>query len=718
MSISPDISAILRRRNVRTVYQTEMAECGIACLAMIASYHGREESLASLRGRVGSSIRGADLVTLLNVASRINLQGRVLRAELENLGSLALPCILHWNMSHYVVLERMTKSGAAIIHDPAAGRRTVTRHELDESFTGVAVEFHPNESFESKAEVEKISFRGLIGPIRGLSATLRTIFSLTLVLQCLLLLSPLLLQWTLDKVLVTGDAGIVLPLAGGFLLAAFLQVAVAYVRGWSSAYFASSIAVQWSSAVFAHLLRLPLPYFEKRSVGDVVSRIGAAKSIQTTLSSSFIDGSVDGLMAIGVGVVMLVYSWKLALVTFSAVGIYLLLRVISHTRVRAASEEMIAASARQQSAVLESIRGVQALRVSGREAIRSTSQLNLALETAAAEFKLSRQNLQFVAWNQVIFNLEKVIVVSAGAMLVLSGGMTAGMLVAFVAYKDQFSSRVNALIDRLFELAMVRVHAARLADIVLTEPEDTDGTGAFVDLEERFDLEVDVSFRYSPSDPWILRNCRFSVSKGESVAITGPSGCGKTTLLKLLLGLLPPTEGSICLNGVDIRAIGLDRYRSMIGAVMQNDTLFAGSIEDNISFFDASPDNDQVARASVMASIHEEIRRFPMGYRTLVGDMGSTLSGGQKQRVLLARALYRDPKILILDEATSHLDAGNEAVVNQAIARMRATRIFAAHRMETIASADRVINLTRGSVMSKENAAGVIIPAVDQVNVV
>ena len=248
---------------------------------------------------------------------------------------------------------------------------------------------------------------------------------------------------------------------------------------------------------------------------------------------------------------------------------------------------------------------------------------------------------------------------------------------------------------------MLRLHGERLADIVLTPPEDDHALPeALPPTEPRIELEG-LSFRYAAGEPWVLRKCSFSIEVGESVAIIGPSGCGKTTLLKLLLGLLQPTEGVIRIGGHDLNKLGVRNMRAVVGAVMQDDQLFAGSIADNISFFDQDFNLERIAAAARLAAVHEEIVAMPMGYHGLIGDMGSSLSGGQKQRIMLARALYRQPTLLVLDEATSHLDVMRERLVNDAVKQLTLTKVIVAHRPETIASADRVVVLEQGRVVQE-----------------
>jgi ATP-binding cassette subfamily B protein RaxB len=303
----------------------------------------------------------------------------------------------------------------------------------------------------------------------------------------------------------------------------------------------------------------------------------------------------------------------------------------------------------------------------------------------------------FTALQNLTSGVQKVGVLWLGAWLGLKGQLTVGMLTAFVAYSDQFSGRAASLIDYGIELRMLRLQAERLADIVLTQPEPhtySVHTGASPEPSVTFE---NVSFRYAEGEPWVLSECSFKIHSGECVAIVGPSGCGKSTLVHLLLGLLDPQQGTIQIGDMDLRHLGKAKYRSMTASVMQDEHLFTGSIAENISLFDENATRDTVEEAARLAGVHNDIVAMSMGYNSLVGDMGSALSGGQRQRICLARALYRRPQILVMDEATSHLDVSLEQQVNQAIRSLKITRIIIAHRPETIAEADRVIELVGGA---------------------
>lgn len=415
------------------------------------------------------------------------------------------------------------------------------------------------------------------------------------------------------------------------------------------------------------------------------------------MTTSFVEAIIDGLMAIVTFALMLIYSWKLALVTLTAVAFYLCIRVLAFRTLRDSSERQLVAAAKQQTHLLESLRGMQSLKVAGAESRRRVMYENLMVDTVNQDVRIAQMGLGFNSASQFVFGIERIAVVWIGALLALDGVFSVGMLIAFLAYKDQFAQRMGVLIDKGIEFRMLRLHSERLADIVLTPPEETPYFETMPPSEAGIEVE-NLHFRYSDEEPWVLKGLSFSVAPGESVALVGASGCGKTTLVKLLLGLLEPVSGCIRIGGQDMQKAGPANIRKLVGAVMQDDQLFGGSIADNISFFDPLMDQARVEQAARMAAIHDEIVAMPMGYYSLIGDMGSSLSGGQKQRLILARALYRNPKLLFLDEATSHLDVANEQLVNMAVRQLDVTRVIVAHRAETIASADRAIVLDGGTI--------------------
>ncbi len=682
--------------------QTEAAECGLACLAMIAGYHGHRSDLTELRRRFGLSLKGATLKDIVGMADQLGLASRPVRLELEELRLLKTPCILHWDLNHFVVLKSASRNGL-VIHDPGVGVRRLSLSEASKHFTGVALEFTPVGGFEPAQAAPRVRLRALLGRMVGLKRSLGQLFLLALALEVFAVVSPFFMQWVVDHALVTADRDLLLTLVLGFSLLLLIKTSVSAMRGWMLILLGASLKVQGRANLFSHLINLPAAYFETRYLGDVMSRFGSQETILQAITTDVVEAVLDGLLAGITLVVMFVFAPALAGVVLAGALLYGLLRWVSYTPLRQASAEAIVWAARRDSHFLETLRGIKTIKLFNGQEGRRAHWLNLLVETVNRQLTTQKLQLLFRTANSLLRGALAILVVWLGARRVLDNTFSVGMLLAFIAYKDQFLDRVSDLINKALDLHMLRLHAERLADVALTPPEPRDPpTGP---AGERLPATVEVRnlrFRYSDNDPWVLDGVDFRIEAGESVAIAGASGCGKTTLLKLLMSLLQPTGGEILVDGQPLARIGIERYRSMIGVVMQDDQLFAGSIADNISFFSGYPDLRRIEECARLAAVHEDIVAMPMGYNTLIGDMGTVLSGGQKQRVLIARALHHQPVVLLLDEATSHLDVSREKAVNAAIRAKRMTRIMVAHRPETLLSADRIIVLDHGKIVNDQ----------------
>lgn len=683
---------------MKSILQAESQECGLACLAMIAHHHGLQLDLPSLRRRFSISLKGTNLMQLVQYAQTLDFSCRPLRLELEEMGKLRLPCILHWNMNHFVVLEKFQRNRLHIL-DPASGRRSLLLTEASGYFTGVALELSPNAAFQTTDRKARVRLSDLTGRVTGLKRALSNIFLLALALEIVTLLVPQVTQWVVDGALVSADRDLLLIAILGGCLLVMTDFVLRMARGWMGLRLNQQLAMQWSGNLFSHLLRLPWPFFEKRQLGDITARFQSISAIRSVLTNGATMVVLDGLVTFITLGMMLLYSPKLSAIVIVALLSYGILRIIFYQPLRTASEERIVMAARENSYFLETIRAAQLLKLFNIASLRLATWQNLLADVQNRDVATQRLLLIFASLNTLIFGLEGMLLLYVGGVAVLERELSLGMLLAFIAYKSQFTSRASQLIDMGVEIRMLSLHAERLADIAL-EPAELDSKleTDLTRLEPRVELR-DVSFRYAEGEPWVLRNLSLSIDAGDSVAIVGRSGCGKSTLFKLLLGLLAPTEGEILIGGIPLRQLGPQALRSLVGAVMQEDQLLAGSLAENIAAFDPSADQQRVEEAARKAHIHEAIIRMPMGYQTVVAEMGSGLSGGQKQRLLLARALYKQPRILALDEATSHLDLHSEQHVVQAVHQMPLTRITIAHRRETIAFARRLICLEKGDVV-------------------
>ena len=681
-------------RKLPMIHQTEISECGLACLAMIASYHGYQTDLLTLRRQFDLSQRGCRLSDLMDWSHMIHLLSRAVKLELEEMKHLRLPCILHWDMNHFVVLKKV-RGKSIVLHDPAIGVVRYSIKEASAHFTGVALELTPAVDFEKIKNRTTLFLSDLWSSITGLKLPLFQVVLLSVTLEIFALVNPLLMQLVIDDVIVTRDFPLLYLIAIGLGLLTIIQGITTYVRSWIVLFLSNVLNIQLVANLANHLFKLPLDFFQKRHLGDILSRFGSLGSIQNKLSTDFAEGIVDGVMAIATVAVMFFYSPLLTCVVLLALLSYITARAIFYPTLKRLNQESLVISAKENSFFMESIRAILPLKIFSKELQRENVWKNYYAERLNVGIKVSKWGLIYKGINQAIFGVEYIAILLIGAGSVMTGTFTIGMLMAYLSYRQQLVGSSIGLIDKVVSYRLISVDLERVADIALTAPEqksDSDHQTISRVITGQFVVK-DLSFRYSEKEPYLFNHLSFSIEPGESIALVGKSGCGKTTLIKLMMSLLSPSQGEILIDGLDITKIGFKNYRSQIAAVMQEDILLSGSIAENISFFDPERNQERVEACAMIAAIHEEINQMSMAYTTLVGDMGSTLSGGQRQRILLARALYRQPKVLFLDEATSHLDTPNEDRVNQQLRELRITRVLAAHRQETIDSADRVIYL-------------------------
>ena len=678
-------------KKLPVVTQVESSECGLACISMISTYYGKHNSLRELRGKYSGSNRGLNLSQLSRVCHELEINNRPIKVPVEKLEKIQLPCILHWEMNHFVVLKDVTKEGV-IIHDPAVGIRKIKNDEVSNSYTGVLLEVSSAIALKSEPKKEAVKIGNLWSNVSGLKPSVIKIILISLIIQALALASPFYLQLVIDQVIVKSDSDLLVILAIAFSMLVILQVVSNAVRKLMIIHLSSSLFFQISSNLFYHLVKLPLNFFTSRSMGDITSRFGSVSDIKNFFTTGVISGSVDGVMAIITLFMMLYFSVELTFVVIINLIIYCTIRFTFFAPIKSLQKESVQNYAKEKTHFMEVVRAIQPIKLYQQESEKVNTWQNKLSVAINSDVKFGQWNIGFEGINKILFGLENVLVIYLAAYTVINEQMSLGMVTAFIAYKVHFVEKANAIVKFILDYKLLSVHLERLSDITLSIKEKTIDIHQNLHQNLSASLQVKgVSFAYSSIDDLVIEDINFDLRAGESVAIVGRSGSGKSTLAKILLGLLQPTSGIVTLNDKNI--FGSINYRKNVSSVMQDDQLLSGSILDNISFSDEEIDMKRIVASAHASCIHEEIVNFPMNYNTLIGDMGSTLSGGQKQRILLARALYRRPQILILDEATSHLDITNEKRVNENIKKLNITRIIIAHRKETIASADRVISL-------------------------
>jgi ATP-binding cassette subfamily B protein RaxB len=680
--------------------QTETSECGLACLAIAAAAFGSTVELSSLRQKYQVSSRGMTLREVKDIAADMGMVGRAVSCEIDELADLKTPAILHWGFSHFVVLVRV--KGAKIrIHDPAAGRVGLALKEVSRKFTGVALELTPAAEFVKRKEPSPLALSAWFRFGPAMYGPLLHILALSLLLQVFVLATPFYIQLAIDQAALKGDGAILTVLALGFGLLCVFNAVATLLRGIVTTRLTSLLNWEMTLRLFRHMIRLPLPWYQRRKLADILSRFDAILPVRDLLSGALVAVLVDGLLAIGTLVMMFVLAPVLAAIVAAAFGLCIAIRLCGMPLSLRFGMESISARIAETGKRIESVRAIQTLKVMGAENERESDWANKFAGTIRCDQNSALVNLSFSTLQALVDGLVKVLLVYLGAGAIIDGRMSVGLLYAFLTYQTQFTGKAGALFDQIVRWRMTDMYSYRLADIVLSKKEegiDAPSAGP-PPIQGALDFR-NLGFSYGPKDPLIFSGVSFRVAAGEFVAIVGPSGAGKSTLLKVLCGLYPPTQGEVLVDARPLSWWGPKSLRKALGVVMQDDELLAGTIAENVAFFDDQVEMERVWICLRQAAMMDDVLAMPLRAETLIGDMGSSLSGGQKQRLLLARALYRRPRILVLDEATSHLDLAREGEINAALKALNMTRIVVAHRQETIDAADRVIRLENGRIVA------------------
>ena len=682
-------------KRLRPMLQSEEAECGLACVAMIAAYHGHRVNLPGLRQHYPVSLKGTTLADLVGVASELELAPRALRLEVEEMRKLQRPSILHWDLNHFVVLEDVGKRNITIV-DPAVGRRTLTTKEIGRHFTGVALELTPSPDFVPVEARTKTRLSDLWSRLVNYRSAMIQVLALSLLLQLTALVMPFFLQLTIDEGIGQTDGNLLLLLLVGFGVVYILNGVTRALRAWVVLTLGQSLSYQLGGNVVRHLLRLPLAYFEKRHVGDLLSRIGSIQPIQALLSQGLVNVLIDSVLALTTLVVMLLISPTLAFIVVGTTIFYIVISLLLFPGLRRRTEEEIMARAREETFLMETIRAMRAIKLHTHEAMRENGWRNRFADVISANYRAQIYGIRLDFAENILFGIEFLLVVYFGALAVIEQSLTVGLLLAFLAYRTSFTGSTVSLVDQAQAWRLLGVHLDRLSDIVGQKREEVRAGRRTALLPPPAIRGEGLSFAYGPNESPIFDGLDFEIPKGSFVAIIGPSGSGKTTMMRVMLGLLAPTSGQLLVDGVPLGPATNGAWRGRIGAVLQDDVLLTGTLADNIAFFDPRLDQEKVEAAARAARIHEDIVKMPMAYQSLIGDMGAALSGGQRQRIMLARALYRDPDALFLDEGTANLDEENEAAIVDLVARLPITRVVIAHRPALIQRADIVYRLDGG----------------------
>lgn len=714
-----------RKRRLPMIFQTETAECGLTCLAMVAGYHGMNIGVSELRTRSPVSLKGLSMRGLSKIASQIGMNARVLRCEIDDLRIVSRPALLHWDLQHLVVLKRATGT-KFVIHDPSRGIRVLRRGEISDHFTGILIELNPTSDFKKAARKRKLKILDLVGSLTRIRLTLVQVLALSILLELLVLIQPLFIRSVVDLAITNKDLALVHAVAGLLAVAALLQGFANFTRDYAVLRAGTTLNFQMAQRIFGHALKLPLGFFERRPIGHLIERYRATDYVEDFLISSLPLALIDGLVTVLSLSLVFFLSIPLGFLSVFTVAAYFAVRASRYQATRTREQDLVWSKGEENGYLIETLESIFTTKVNALEENRYSNWSNYYTALVRAQRRFGTVNITQRSAKTALIGLNLAFFILIAVSGVFSNAMTIGTLFAILFYNSHFIIRSMTLVERIFEFRLLSVRLDRLEDIVFAETERGQPhqlpdiaeplieSGPIVSVEPKSPVEPRVSlkgqitihnlsFRYSPVDDLVLRDVSCQIERGEFVALVGENGAGKTTLMKLLLGLYLPTDGTVFYDDADISQMELPLLRSQIGVVTQSDQLLTGTVAENIALFDPEIDMEHVAECAELACIRRDIEKIPMGYSTRVGNIASPFSQGQTQKIFLARALYRRPRILIMDEGTANLDAPSEDSVLTNLENLPLTKLMIAHRAATIRRATRVLSLHGGGLSDISN---------------
>lgn len=665
------------------ILQAETSECGLACLATALNYFGYQTDIQELRRRWGHSERGMTLRSLIAAAEMFNLDGRPVKLDYTEIRELPPASILHWDGNHFVVFMSY-RLGYFNIIDPATGPKKIKTAELKGSFTGIALELTPNSAFRLRRYKSPSIVPKLLAVIPGLFRSLGKLLALSFVLEIIALVFPILTQVVVDEVIMTRDTGLMASVVCGIVALSVIQFGISIARGELSVSFKQTSAQCLKVNVIRHLINLPVDWFSRRHVGDIVNRFSGITTIQNAFTTTSTQNILDGIMAIFTGCMVIAYGGWIGVIACFSVAIDIILKLGLYARYRSITVSSAVLDAQQQTHFMETVRNIASIKMTGLASRRIRVWANKNVELSNVRSTQQRIEMAAARLQELAAGMDRAIVLYLCGAAVLNSEMTIGALMALLSYKDQTDRRISNLTTALFSLRSLSVQSERLRDIIGSSeemgPNAQRAHSQSSGLPELPIIAAQVSKRYQTNSPWLFRDLSLEIQPGSRVLINGPSGCGKTTLLKVIIGLIEPTNGRLSIGPCFRTPQTLRNYRSQFSGVLQDDSLFSGSLLENISCFDPAPEIERVKTCARAAMIYEDLTRMPMGMHTHVSASASTFSGGQRQRILLARALYLDAPVIFLDEATSHLDVSSEEAIMQHMVQTGKTMLFVSHR--------------------------------------
>jgi ATP-binding cassette subfamily B protein len=713
---NPNIVRIIKRiidvikpHKIPVMIQMNQSECGPACLAMILNYFGHNVSVSECSEYCDPGRDGVTAYTLAKAGRDMGLRVQAFSVQSDDFQYIPTPSIIHWEFKHYVVFEKWTKRKIQII-DPAAGQRWVSPEEFKKGFTGVVLTFAPTLQFQAlqqtgkSAESKKsswIKYFGDIMQIPGIRAILAQILGASVLLQIFGMVLPVFSKVLVDYILPYRLTNLMIMLGIGGMILILSQLVISYLRSTLVIYLQGRYDAHMMVGLFEHLLSLPFRFFHVRKSGDLLMRLAGNMVVRELLTSQTVAAVLDGFFVIGYLTILLILFPIYGLIVAAMGAAQVLVLLVTRHKLTELMQHNLATQAESQSYLVEALKGIATLKASGVE--------DRALDYWSGLFykylNASLRSSQFSAISNNILgtlrSLFPLLLLWLGILYVLNGTMSLGTMLALNALAASFLSPLSSLVGYGQMLQMTRVYIDRIIEIIDAQPEQNmNRIRRAPEPVTRIELQ-NIYFKYDRQAAFSLHDISLTVESGQKVALVGATGAGKTTLAMLLLGLYVPTNGRILYDGIPLQDMNYRTLRNQFGVVLQDSFLFNGSVQQNIAFNDLSMPMNQIIEAARIAAIHDEIMTMPMQYETLIAEGGIGLSGGQRQRISIARALAHSPSVLLMDEATSHLDVMTECLVDTNLNKLPCIRIIIAHRLSTIRNAHIIIVLDQGEIVEK-----------------
>ena len=689
-----------RKRKVPFIAQLTPTDCGAASLSMALAYHGKDIPIHGVRGVLGGGRNGVTAKQILVAARSYGFRARGVGVDLDTLQYLTAGSILHWELTHFVVFERADKKFLYIV-DPAIGRRRIPLADAGKSLTGVAILLEPSETFSTEKVERKGRYKRYIDWMMGVRGIWSRVLVVSVFLQVLALAVPGLMGAVVDKVVPRADLQLLYLVGAGCISMVSFQFLSTFLRSRLLLHLRTHIETRMSLDFVEHLLALPYAFFQQRTTGDLMMRLSSQVAIRELMTTGALSALLDGVLVIVYFVLLLGAAPSLALVACVLAVLQITVVVVAGKRSADLMSEGLATQARLEGYQVEMLAGIETLKSMGAAPRATARWTDLYVEVLNSSLARGELESTFGSLIGSLRFMGPIALLLTGAYQVLDGTLSLGIMLGLSALGSGFLDPVANLVGTAMKLTQVKSYMERLEDVLDApiEPTRPNTRAAGRPLSGRIEVRA-LSFRYPSEQAPTLDDVSFEIAPGECVAIVGASGSGKSTLARLLAGLYTPASGSIAFDGTDMAALDLAHLRERLGIVTQDTRLFSGTLRDNVTLFEPSIPDEAVLAACELACLHPDIARMPMGYDTMLADGGTSLSGGQRQRLSLARALLRQPDILILDEATSALDTVTEARVQQHLRELACTRVLVAHRLSTIIESDKIIVLEQGRVVA------------------